>query len=449
MTTVATPEKMKVTYVPVGDLKPADYNPRKHSPEQAAQLKESLARFGFVDPVIANRAPGRENVVIGGHFRLEVAKELGYEAAPVVFVDIPDLDREKELNLRLNKNVGEFDLTLLAEFDESFLSGVGFSTEDLDDIFPAEEENEVFDLAKELKKIGVGEVSIEPGQIYEIDGSRLMCGDSTVEADVLKLFGDERADMTFTDPPYVLDYLRGKRQESKKEGFGLKKNRAYIGTETLPPDFTEKWMANTAKIQKPDFAIMIFEHPKNLRLIWNELEKHWKYRNTVVWHVPNRVQGFAAKYKLFNKHDIALVGTAGSVALNIEPEDEPLFQSEYENALLATSGAPQWEGYEAGKKICPTDFASHAASDAKHSGQGVIFGTKPLELLIPYLKVMTKRGDLVHEPFGGSGSTLVASVKLGRRCFTMEKCPAYAEVIRKRWEKQTGKTARLIDEGRG
>lgn len=190
---------------------------------------------------------------------------------------------------------------------------------------------------------------------------------------------------------------------------------------------------------------MIFEHPKNLRTIWNELEKHWKYRNTITWHVPNRVQGFSSKYKFFNKQDIALVGTQGDISLNVEPEEDSLFENEYENALYASSGKPQWEGYEKGRKICPTDFIEHIAADQKSSGQGIIFGTKPLELLIPYIKVLTKRGDLVLEPFGGSGSTLIASIKLGRICSIMEKSPIYTEVIINRWQKLTGKTAKKIN----
>jgi DNA modification methylase len=196
-------------------------------------------------------------------------------------------------------------------------------------------------------------------------------------------------------------------------------------------------MANIAEVQKPDFSIIVFENPKNLRTIWNELEKHWRYRNTIVWHLPNRVQGFSAKYKFFNKNDIALVGTKGNIALNLEAEDE-LFQNEYENALYATSGKPHFEGYEKGKKICPTDFIECNAADEKNSGQGIIFGTKPVELLIPYLKVLTKRGDLIIEPFCGSGSTIVAAHKLGRRCYAMEKSEVYTEVAKRRIEKLTG-----------
>jgi len=146
----------------------------------------------------------------------------------------------------------------------------------------------------------------------------------------------------------------------------------------------------------------------------------------------------------FNKHDIALVGSTDSITVNLEPEEE-LFQSEYENALFATAGKPHWESYEKGKKICPTDFIEHIAADKKSSGQDIIFGTKPLELLIPYIKVLTKRNDLVLEPFGGSGSTLIASLKLGRRCYMMEKSPVYTEVIIRRWQKHTGKTVKKIN----
>jgi DNA modification methylase len=157
------------------------------------------------------------------------------------------------------------------------------------------------------------------------------------------------------------------------------------------------------------------------------------------------MQGFSAKYKFFNKTDIALVGSGGDVKLNEEVESNELFQSEYENALFATSGSPHWESYGKGKKYCPTDFIEHIASDKKSSGQDIIFGTKPLELLIPYIKVLTKQNDLVLEPFGGSGSTLIASIKLGRKCRMMEKSPVYTEVIIKRWERETGKKAVKIN----
>lgn len=373
---------------------------------------------------------------------MAAAKELGIKTAPVVYVNISDIDKEKELNLRLNRNTGEFDWSLLADFGEVMLADIGFTSEELDKVFEIEDTPEEFDLAKELKKLDINGITVQKQDVYQLGDHRLMCGDSTIEADVLKLMNGEQAHMCLTDSPYILEYTKGKSRgkDGATTGFGIKKNRRYLETDFLPPDFTEKWMANVARVAKPDFSIIAFEHPKNLRIMWNELEKHWKYRNTIVWHLPNRVQGFSAKYKFFNKHDIALVGTGGEVSINLEPEEE-LFQQEYENALFATSGHPQFESYEKGKKYCPTDFIEFVAADEKSSGQGIIFGTKPIEILIPYMKVLTQRGDIVIETFGGSGSTLITAEKLGRRCYLMEKVPTYAQVIINRWEKLTGRKA--------
>ena len=140
-----------------------------------------------------------------------------------------------------------------------------------------------------------------------------------------------------------------------------------------------------------------------------------------------------------------MVGTKGNVELNIEPESDEFLQSEYENALFATSGKPTWESYRKGKKVQPTDFISFNAADEKSSQQSIIFGTKPVEVLLPYMKVLTKRGDLVIDLFGGSGSTIIVAEKLNRRCNMMELVPTYAEVIKNRWERLTGKKAKKIN----
>ncbi len=434
--------QFRIEYISIDSLIPSEYNPRTWDDQAKEQLKESIRRFGLVDPFIVNCAPERKNILIGGHFRMAAAKELGIKTAPVVYVNISDIDKEKELNLRLNRNTGEFDWSLLADFGEVMLADIGFTSEELDKVFEIEDTPEEFDLAKELKKLDINGITVQKQDVYQLGDHRLMCGDSTIEADVLKLMNGEQAHMCLTDSPYILEYTKGKSRgkDGATTGFGIKKNRRYLETDFLPPDFTEKWMANVARVAKPDFSIIAFEHPKNLRIMWNELEKHWKYRNTIVWHLPNRVQGFSAKYKFFNKHDIALVGTGGEVSINLEPEEE-LFQQEYENALFATSGHPQFESYEKGKKYCPTDFIEFVAADEKSSGQGIIFGTKPIEILIPYMKVLTQRGDIVIETFGGSGSTLITAEKLGRRCYLMEKVPTYAQVIINRWEKLTGRKA--------
>ncbi|WKZ26082.1 MAG: DNA methyltransferase [bacterium] len=438
--------KIQTVEVPVNELITPDYNPRKHDDLAKEQLKESIRRFGIVDPIVANSSLARKNIVIGGNFRLETIKELGYTTVPVVYVDIPDLDREKELNIRLNKNTGEFDWNLLAKFDVSLLTDIGFTSGELDTIFDIEDTPEEFNLEKELKKLDIETINTKKGDVYELDGSRLMCGDSTIVEDFTKLMNGEKADMCFTDPPYILDYLNGKKKHgSAVTGFGAKRDRRYLETDVLPPDFTEKWMGNIAKAQKEHFSIIVYENWKNIRTIWGEMEKFWKVKNMIVWHLPNRHQGFSAKHKFFSKHDIAMVGASPDVDVEFNWEEEADgLQEEYETALYAIAGKPHWEGYERGRKNQPTDFIEYVASDEKHSGQGVIFGTKPTEILIPYIKMLTKRGDLIIEPFGGSGSTLMASTKMKRRCYIMEKSPVYTEVIIKRWGKLTGLKAKKL-----
>jgi DNA modification methylase len=356
-----------------------------------------------------------------------------------VRLHIEDEERARELSIRLNKNTGAWSYELLAEFDETMLSEAGFSSEELDSIFDLEpDEPEQFDLQRELDKLKITEIKAKKGDVYKLGDSRLMVGDSTIAEDFDKLMSGEQADLCLTDPPYILDYLHAKRGGKPVTGFGAKKNRRYLETDSLPGNFTQLWMENVAHHANPDFSIIVYENWKNLRTIWSGIESNgWKVKNMIVWHLPNRHQGFSAKYKFFSKHDIALVGASGTVEYNDETEEAPL-QGEYETALYAISGKPQFEGYEHGKRYQPTDFIEYQASDEKSSGQGIIFGTKPIEILIPYIKVLTKRGDLVLEPFCGSGSTLIASTKLKRRCYLMEKSPVYAEVAMNRWEKMTG-----------
>ena len=135
-------DKIKIEYIDIGLLRPAEYNPRKWNEAQVGNLRASIEKYGIIDPLIVNNAPERANVLIGGHFRLYVAGQMGIKQVPVVYLTITDIEREKELNVRLNKNMGEFDLELLADFDESLLKDIGFSSEEMDKIFKAEDKPE-------------------------------------------------------------------------------------------------------------------------------------------------------------------------------------------------------------------------------------------------------------------------------------------------------------------
>lgn len=124
-------ENIKIIKRKTAELIGAEYNPRQLSVEQFNQLKDSLNRFGFVDPILVNMNKDRENIVIGGHSRLKVATELGYTEVPCVELNL-SLDQEKELNIRLNKNTGSFDFDMLANhFETDELIDWGFTNEEL------------------------------------------------------------------------------------------------------------------------------------------------------------------------------------------------------------------------------------------------------------------------------------------------------------------------------
>lgn len=191
---------MDIIEVEIANLKAAEYNPRAMTDREASDLTVSLLEFGMVEPIVVNKAKGRENVIIGGHQRYEINKRLGKETIPVVYVDIPDIDKEKELNLRLNKNLGHWDFDMLANFDEELLKKSGFDSKDLDKIFKGVTEDEAPELSQDpaISKLG---------EVYQLGRHRLMCGDATKLDDVEKLMDGKKADMVFTDPPYGIDVV--------------------------------------------------------------------------------------------------------------------------------------------------------------------------------------------------------------------------------------------------
>lgn len=172
---------LKIVMVAIGLLKPAEYNPRKWDEAAISGLKESISRFGMIDPIIVNNAPERLNIVIGGHFRLHVAKQLGFTAVPVVYISIPEEARERELNLRLNRNLGEFDLKALADFGEELLTSVGWTTDELDKIFELKQRPDD-DEVPEVKT-----TDIKLGDMFKLGEHRLLCGDATKKEDIDKL----------------------------------------------------------------------------------------------------------------------------------------------------------------------------------------------------------------------------------------------------------------------
>lgn len=124
--------KIEIAYVDIKELKPADYNPRDITEKEYEDIEKSLKEFGFIDPVLVNSAENRKNIIIGGHQRVKIADDLDIKEIPVVYLNIPDEQKEKELNLRLNKNLGHWDWSKLAQIQSDLLKGVGFEDWELE-----------------------------------------------------------------------------------------------------------------------------------------------------------------------------------------------------------------------------------------------------------------------------------------------------------------------------
>ncbi len=196
----------------IKELIPATYNPRQATEKEESDLAISIDRFSLADPIIINR----NNTVIGGHFRLRMLERKGISECDVRVPNrLLDVVEEKELNLRLNKTQGSWDLNLLKDFGKDMLSDVGFESMDMDRIFPEVKEDD-FDAQKEYDAI------IEPvaklGNIYQLGNHRLMCGDAAKESDVALLVNGCLARLVFTDTPYNVNYksAAGLTYSSKK-----------------------------------------------------------------------------------------------------------------------------------------------------------------------------------------------------------------------------------------
>ena len=184
----------KIKHKDINCLISAEYNPRQLKKEQYQNIKESLVRFGFVDPVIINKNKDRKNIIIGGHQRVKVAKDLNYKEIPCLELDLT-LDKEKELNIRLNKNVGEWDYDILANlFELEDLKVWGFGDFDFGNINEDIDESilDDYDLDDELDNMRAGafksiQVPVRDEYLEEVRLLMKHYKDSNLDVDIILL----------------------------------------------------------------------------------------------------------------------------------------------------------------------------------------------------------------------------------------------------------------------
>ena len=440
----------------LNELVAADYNPRKAlTPEDSEyqKIKRSIEEFGYVDPIIINE----DGTIIGGHQRCTVLKDLGYEEVDVVVVSL-DKQREKALNIALNKITGEWDelklkdLLLDLDLGDYDITLTGFEQEDLVELVDnlavdPEAMDDDFDGEAVLEDI------VEPktklGDVWKLGRHRLMCGDSTSQEDVATLMKGEMADLIITDPPYNVNYgdkadmldtylQKGHRNNSRIKNDNMDNESFY--------SFMLQIYQSAYEFMREGAAIYVF-HAESTRHIFRQafLDAGLKLAQCLIWEKNAFVLG-RQDYQW--RHEPCLYGWKEGAAhyfINDRTQDTVILEDDVD--------------FEAMKKA---DLIAYIEDmHRKYKDQtSVIYENKPTRNDIhPTMKPVTLIGRLmsnssksgwnVLDLFGGSGSTLMAAEQLGRTAFLMELDEKFCDVIVKRWEEYTGQSAIRISGGDG
>jgi DNA modification methylase len=378
----------------ISDLIPAPYNPRQSTAKQEKHLKESLEKFGLVEPIIFNKQTG---YIVGGHFRVRELKKLGITEIECVIVDLNEAD-EKELNIRLNANTGSWDWDTLAnDWDVVDLEAWGLDIPQFDTV----EELEASEDDYEIPEGGI-ETDIVIGDLFEIGEHRLLCGDSTDSDAVERLMNGEKADMVFTDPPYGM-FLDTDYSKIHKEGG--KKYDKVIGDNK---DFTPELINTIFSIFNDCKEIFIWGADYFIDLIPN----FGKDGSWLVWNKRNS----ESKFKQNADSDLQKKVNGNSFELCwSKQKHKRLIYHCFWNGSLG-------EGEFEDRTKAQTVIRNHPTQ-------------KPILLFMNILKDFGNENDLISDLFLGSGSTMVAAHQLKRRCFGLELEPKYCQVIIDRMRK--------------
>ena len=377
----------------VSNLIFAEYNPRELTKDQHQDLKDSITRFGFVDPLIVNTHKERKNILVGGHQRLKIAKELGYENVPCVEVDLTP-DKEKELNVRLNKNTGQWDWDALANhFDVGELIDWGFNEDELQ----FNEPEEINGLIEDDDVPEVEESITKQGDLWILGKHRLLCGDATNKEDVERLMDGQKADMVFTDPPWGVNYKGGMKKQNK------------LKNDNYKTEIYSLFMPYAVKYLKNEGALYVWYGGAATTEVSSAItDSNLVVSAQIIWAKNHAQFMSSAKYK--GKH-------------------EPCFYAHKKGKTA------KWYGQNNEVTLWEYDRTS---KNKYHPTQ------KPIALSERANKNSSPKNGIVLDLFLGSGSTLIACEKTNRKCYGMEIDTNYCDVIVKRWEDYTGNKAERI-----
>lgn len=424
--------EMKMEKRKLSELRPADYNPRKLlTPEdkEYQDIKRSIEKFGYVDPIIINS----DGTVIGGHQRINVLMDLGYDEADVVIVDL-NKDNEKALNIALNKITGEWDeiklknLLLELDLNEYDLQNTGFSAGEIEDLCvrlekEVEAEDDNFDLEEELEKIE--DPITRRGDVWILGNHRLMCGDSTSPKDVAILLAGDEADLAITDPPYNVNYKDGSIENDNMDDVSFEV-------------FLRNAFLAMFDSMKPGAAAYIF-HADSEGLAFRRAfrDAGFKLAECLIWEKNSFVLG-RQDYQW--RHEPILYGWKEGAAhyfIDDRTQDTVLLEEERDLESMKKEDLVTYIGQleEFFKDKTTVLYENKPARNDVHPTM------KPVSLLGRLMKNSSKPGWNVLDLFGGSGSTLMAAEQLGRNAYLMELSEKFCDVIVRRWEEFTGEKA--------
>ena len=396
---------------PVEKLIPFARNARTHSDEQVAQIAASIAEFGWTNPILA----GADGIVIAGHARLLAARKLGMTEVPVIVLDhlsetqrraLVIADNRLALNAGWDEEMLRVELDALRE-DDFNLELLGFADDEIEALLADPDEtvagNTDDDAVPETPETAV----TVPGDVWILGNHRLLCGDATQLEAVEKVLAGGLADIVFTDPPYNVNY--GATMKDKLRG----KSHRKIANDNLGAEFAQflrDACTNILAVTKGAIYIcMSSSELHTLQQVFREAGGHWS--TFVIWAKNTFTMGRS----------------------DYQRQYEPILYGWKEGTDHYWCGARDQGDVWFVKKPVVNDL--HPTM-------------KPVELVERAIRNSSKSRDTVLDPFGGSGSTLIASEKTGRQARLVELEPKYCDVTVRRFQEFSGKPATLEGDGR-
>ena len=434
--------RLEVETVPTSELVPYAGNAKLHDDWQVEQIARSMEEFGNCDPIgVWHNADG-EIEVVEGHGRLMALEMLGVDEAPVIFLDHLTDEQRRAYALVHNQ------LTMNSGFDEAILSGELDAIADIDmSAFGFDPEEDLPDPSlEELEDADVdedempddGDQLVSEGDVWRLGDHLIACGDSGGGLLIDEVMGGELADLLLTDPPYNVAVGSITRA-------GSNANNVRIANDDMSEedfvDFLSPILADATGHMRDGAAFYIWYAGLHHSEFWESVRRVGRLRvsEQLVWVKSHFVLGRNSDYQWM--HECCLYGWKDGAAHYFVPSRSQM--TVYEDVPLST--LRKGELIELCERLMDADGPKTVLRADKPATAEMHPTVKPQSLLAPLIRNSTKAGDLVLDPFGGSGSTLIACEQMGRRARLVELDPHYVAVTIRRWEQLTGEAAELLN----